>query len=824
MTIRQLYYTSCQHGRDGGQGFQINAASGGLIEQHEDAGLRLSAYRPSPSAPVVPTAEQIERFPVAVGYRSFGDVAVLFHSRYLGADFTGRQGNYFAHILVLDAPERDLDAMLPIEAWGSALWRWRPAQDTRLPLIESIPPGPLADIERIRTHLLQDRLPEFGVLLTAVQSGLSGRTKRVVVVAPDAGDVAYALAAVTRSLPIPHARAMSFTTFTSSPSDADVLVAGTTPDVEVSAGPYGDQVVVRLAAGRSGDRAASRYASVLHDCWDRGSGPVLSAVELAAGVSPQLQPAELDQFADLVELVVLGSPGARRDPLPAVEFALRRLPSVLTPQLWQRLDEHTVAGASVDHLNRWSEVFTEANRTGREPGRKLETAYVQAALTRIAEGLLEPAGIWLPAQTAGRRRQTVLDWAVGALKTTPQISTVTSVLDTLSRLGIRLSADTELHSQVVEVVLAELLNPNVSDAPTRLRQLPDAARLLPQACDQLERRLEPVELFDTVVAELLSPESAELLASHAPPGSRCALAAALTLARARQTGQVSALLQVAGRPPRPHEVERFAALLWTQLPTAKDGVQLCRGLDNTVLAATWLPEQLLARLIEDARGPGLGADDEELADLLAAHPIAGRLGDDVATAVCIRWGSHFKNNDSRVSRNAEQEALDAVRYATSAAPPEVATWTQNAVTGWMLSLTETARHGQILLRVLKESGSPDFLAVYSEQLAEKLISAKPPVIARILPAVVFVAHYHQNSFRWLNNACKGALRGRRKRDLDAIGRCLEKDERKIESLLPKSGKRGTKSWPTWWAEWRAINLPQSTLGRLMGRFRSGGDD
>ncbi|MGH8571689.1 MAG: hypothetical protein ACREX8_03810, partial [Gammaproteobacteria bacterium] len=211
MTIQQLYYTSCQHGTEGTQGFQVNAASAGLAQRHEDLGLRLSAYRPSPSAPVLPTPEQIARFPVAVGYRSFGDVAVLFHSRYLGTDFTGRQGNYFAHVLVLDAPDRDLDGMLPIEAWGSALWRWQPSQGTQLPLVEVIAPGPLADTERLRAHLLEGRLPEFGVLLSAVQAGLSGRADRVVVVAPDAVDVARALAAVTRSLPATLARTVSFT-------------------------------------------------------------------------------------------------------------------------------------------------------------------------------------------------------------------------------------------------------------------------------------------------------------------------------------------------------------------------------------------------------------------------------------------------------------------------------------------------------------------------------------------------------------------------------------------------------------------------------------
>lgn len=826
MTIRQLHYTSCQHGRDGTQGFQVSASSAGLAEQHEDLGLRLSAYRRSPSAPMQPTEEQIGRFPVAVGYQPCGEVAVLFHSRYLGTDFTGRQGNYFAHILVLDAPAHELSRILPIEAWGSPLWQWQPAQQTQLPLVDEITPGPLADRERLRTELLGGRLPAFGALLSAVQDGLTGRVTRVVVVAPDAADVARALAVVTRSLPAALARAVSFTTFTATPADTDVLVAGTTPDVEISPSPFGDRIVITLSAEGPGERTVSRYASVLGECWNRGTGAVGAAGELAGRISPALQPAELDQFADLVELAVLGPDGPAQDPLAGVEFALQRLPAVLTPALWQQLDEHSRRGSFGD-VERWSEVFAKATRAGCGPGPELEASYLRAALSRIAEGALDPGRIWLPEQMGGPRQDVVIDWAASAMKaslqldTARQLGTATSVLSTMSRLRIRLPGPSELQDAVVEVVLAVLCDPQRPESPDLLRQLPDAERLLPLACRTLDKRLaDNDELIDMVV-EGLPPAAAELVAAHAPPGSRCAMTASLARARTSRAGRVDVLLRAVGKPARPAEVERFANLLWPDLPTATEAVRLCHSFDGAVLAATALPQRLLDRLIEDAEGSGLSAADEELASQLATRPVADQLANGLNTAECVRWGTHF-NGHPHPSRKRDQEAVEAVRSSTYAATA-VADWTREAVANWMLWLAEPTQHGPVLLRVLQEAGSPDFLSVYSRQLADKLAAAKPPAIAALLPAVVFAAHHHPASRQLLENACRGALRGRRRRDLDNVGRCFDSDAPKFDRLLPDTGRRAKKSWSAWWNGWRDHNIPQSALSRLLGRRRADGD-
>jgi hypothetical protein len=829
MTIRQLYYTSCRQGKEGIQGFQVNAASPGLPDRHEDLGLRLSAYRPPPSTPVLPTPEQIERFPVAVGYRSCDDVAVLFHSRYLGTDFTGRQGNYFAHVLVLDAPEQDLGGMLPIEAWDSALWRWQPSQGTRLPLIEAIPPGPLADRERIRTHLLDGRLADFGVLLSAVQDGLAGRVGRVVVVAPDAVDVARALAAVTRSIPGTLAAAVSFTTFTSSPGDADVLVAGTTPDVEVTNSPYGDQIVVTLAGDGSGERRTSRYASVLGACWTRGVPAVGEVIALSARVAPPLAAAELDQFADLVELAVLGSSSTACDPLPALEFALRRLPSVLTPDLWRGVDEQARRAGSFDEVQRWSSVLAAASNGGTAPGPELESGYVRAALSQIAAGALDPAGIWLPSREGGQRAKAATEWALGTLKACPALDTAASVLTTLSKLGVRLP-DQELRWLADEVVLAALLDPNQPDSSTRLRQLPDADRLLALVCSQLESRVATNDLFDMVVEELPAA-AAGLIESTAPRDSRCALAAALAHARATGSGRVAALLRAvqasAGPAPArpgkasPEAIERFAALLWPDPPTAQEGVELCRHFDLAVLSATKIPQWLLERLLEDARTARLTTSDEQLAAMLAAEPLAGTLANGVHTATCIRWGAYL-NSSSRHSAKAGA-AVEAIRCAAYA-DRAVAGAVLETVANWMLELTEPTQHAEVLIRVIQEAPSPDFLTVYSHRLAVVLASAKPIKIATVLPAIVFLANKDRTGQRLLATTCKDTLASRRKRELDAVGRFFESRRHRLPPPPFSQGRKPAKDWQSWWKDWRDHNLPQSVLARLLRRRTPGGDD
>lgn len=830
MTIRQIYYTSCQQGLDGIQGFQVNAVTPGIDRTQVDAGLQLSLYRPAPSAPPLPTPEQVQASPVAVGYRSYGDYAVLFHSRYLGADFTGRQGNYFAHILVLDAPDGDLAGMLPVQAWGANRWQWEPVDGTELPVLTEVPRGRLGEWSA-GDHLRAGRLPEFGQLLSAVQDGLRRQSGRVVVVAPRDEDVARAIAAVTRSLPPALAAGVSFTTFTASPGDADVLVVGTSPDVAIPSSPFGDQTVLRLGSGpgtardRGPDGRLNRYARVVEECWARGDDEAEEVVALAASIVPPIEPSELDELSYLVELVVADSPAAVPDLelLPALEFGVRRWPVVLRPRIWERVEYHLERGVMIDNVPRWSAVLTAAHAKDMTPLPGLEARYLNAALAAVTDDGLDPATIWLPARFDGPYEQVALHWASTTLDVSPSFETAAAVLGTLGRIGVGLP-DPTLRHLADRVVLPQLIDPVTSATATvELRRLSSADRVLPLVCEQMEGRLGSDELFDAVVEEL-PVAAAGLLAPYAAGRSRSALAFAMVQARARSGDRdpVSVLAEAlrfeGSEHSAPDAVERFVGLLWPELPPAAEAVALCRTVRPEVLGATTVPLRLVERLVADARNSGLRSDHSNLADELAAEPIFDSLGEGRPIVRAVRFGAYF-HTKPRYSDRSVTVAADAVR-STGTVIPEIRRWVLEAVAGWILGLTDATQHAEVLHQVLTGGGTREFVDAYRQILIDVLRSGRPAAVAAVLPALAYLAIEHAEARSLLDITCVMVLTGRKKRDMDSIAQALGRNDRRLRPMLHEMGRKAPESWLAWWEKWQETHLRRSLVSRFIARRRT----
>lgn len=114
----QFYYTSCQTGLSGYAGYQTHAASTDLHSSGELQELEGKALYERPRED--PNAEGITEFPTA--FRTFklssGRMA-LIHSVYTGKDYSGREGNYFAHGLVLDQLSRN---RWPIDSYSWRGW------------------------------------------------------------------------------------------------------------------------------------------------------------------------------------------------------------------------------------------------------------------------------------------------------------------------------------------------------------------------------------------------------------------------------------------------------------------------------------------------------------------------------------------------------------------------------------------------------------------------------------------------------------------------------------------------------------------------------
>lgn len=811
MTIRQLHYTSCRQGRDGIDGFQVAAGTPGLPARHEQLALPLAAYRPSPGAPPVPTAGELARFPVSVGYRSFGDVAVLFHSSYVGTDFTGRQGNYFAHLLILDSPARDLGLLLPAETWGAPQWQRERAESRQLGELPAPPAGRLADRDVLRAELRTVVKP-FGALLGAVVRALTGRPRRVVAITravDDVGELAVLLAGASRSLPAALATEMSFTTFSSTPRDVDVLVVGTTPDVTLPSASPGEMEVVRL-----GDPAAATppgaYAELAVECWAAGTAVVERLVALAGEISPPLLAADLDSFAPLARVLVTGTD----DPdiaLAGLEFALDRSPRMVAPAFWDRMEHAAPRAASAADLERWSAALGRATTT---PGPGMEAAYLESLLDAVATGSVEHSRMWVP--PGGGFDDTVVAWVQNALREDPTLDAASRVLPTAERLGVALPDDT-LRQIAQEVVIPSLFEHD--DPAAAIGALPRSEQLLQLVCDHLETSLiDSPDLFATIVEGITAP-AASVLADAARGRTGCTTAARLARARHGEADRVDTVVRIAGRDD-PRRLEWYARLVWAEPPSAGEGARLCRDVLPKDLAATDIPALLMNRLRTDTLAASPSHEACDLARGLSKTPLRDTLdAPDRDLVNAIRAGERFGGNPTQ-GKETEKLAVEAVRLG-ELVPRPCQDWVLDRVVEWLLRQQSSLFHAPVLSSAVHTSGGP-FVDRYAERLADVLERAEPPMVAVYLPAV-FALPAGRNREQ-LDVAARNGLRRRKSKDLDQVGKALEGRKKVLATLPTPDGG----DWPAWWQDWRTRNFGQhsgkSLLRRLNPLGRLGGHD
>jgi hypothetical protein len=241
MSFRQVYYTSCEKGLSTGAGFQFNAASPGIAPSTLQSIERLGSYDPPRSAPLRPTPEELEQFPVSLFFHTLNDAgAVLGQSRYIGLMAEGRYGNFFAHTLVSADPYADFfqaDRLLPIEAWRSKAWVTTEHDSTVLPELDKMPFGEAIDFpgvqEFLRDPARREILPRY---LSAVAEAL--RSNRRIILIDDNGNVARWIAAASYVLPYHLVLRLTFSTYVQNPYSTDALVTGTTEDSSFNFAPH----------------------------------------------------------------------------------------------------------------------------------------------------------------------------------------------------------------------------------------------------------------------------------------------------------------------------------------------------------------------------------------------------------------------------------------------------------------------------------------------------------------------------------------------------------------------------------------------------------
>lgn len=238
MSLSQVYYTSCRTGLRGSPGFQVHAATPGIAAAVLQQVERLCVYVPPVSAPSRPGPSELEQFPLALIHQQLPDgTTVVGQARYVGADYSGRFGNYFAHSLVTTTPEVDLGDLLPIQLWRSPLWRTTECETTELPPADPPTRSSALALPQLASFLNErDRVKHLAAFVTAVEQALSTRRRVVIVDSSDA--VASWIAVACFVLPRALALRLTFNTYVKSPYQTDALVVGTTADSDFGFAPH----------------------------------------------------------------------------------------------------------------------------------------------------------------------------------------------------------------------------------------------------------------------------------------------------------------------------------------------------------------------------------------------------------------------------------------------------------------------------------------------------------------------------------------------------------------------------------------------------------
>ncbi|KOX09981.1 GTPase-associated protein 1-related protein [Nocardiopsis sp. NRRL B-16309] len=331
MSTAEAHYTSVESGPTGDPGFQFVHVSPGLRPALLRRIERILAYEPPPALPVRPDPSDLADFPVAFSHtRLTHDTTVLSHTVYVGRDHTGRYGNYYAHALVLHGTPTS--TALPIDTWGSPLWRTGPddtgtdsGPDTGTdsdidtgtdpgtgvgadltPLTDAEPTAravgrpratPPGDLPHGPDPLSPDRLTAFArrhrgraaAVLTDVLQALDedGDADHQVVLVGSSAEVAHWIALACHSLPADLAERLTFTTYTRRPDLSPHHVIGVTGDCAPLADTAtGDRYRVHPPTGADSVTTPLTWAVAAAALWEAGHGALVRATASAEPRDP----------------------------------------------------------------------------------------------------------------------------------------------------------------------------------------------------------------------------------------------------------------------------------------------------------------------------------------------------------------------------------------------------------------------------------------------------------------------------------------------------------------------------------------------------------
>ncbi|HET7232063.1 MAG TPA: hypothetical protein VFJ16_18800 [Longimicrobium sp.] len=221
MNALQLHYTSCRRGQAAGAGFQTRARTPGILPGELREIERRGLYRPPRNAPQEPTPEQIEaELPRSLRFYTLeSGRRALTRTGYVGQDYSGRWGNYFAHTLVF---EGEAPGIWPVDfyEWEGWVDRLTPAADTEaepapLPPVDlaEIAPAESFTLDELRAFLRED--PGRAALLEKMGRAvvLHAENGRPVLIRDTPLNGLYWIACVQKLFPPRHALNLGFSSY-----------------------------------------------------------------------------------------------------------------------------------------------------------------------------------------------------------------------------------------------------------------------------------------------------------------------------------------------------------------------------------------------------------------------------------------------------------------------------------------------------------------------------------------------------------------------------------------------------------------------------------
>ncbi len=240
MRALQLEYTSCRKGVSGSAGFQFRFIPQEVSLDERREIERSILFRPPRDLPHEPSLDELAGdFPSAFrSYRLASGRRCLTRSSYVGLDYSGRWGNFFAHTLLL------LDSSAPI-LWPIDFYEWNgwrsrlpPEEDTDegpgaadVVSLSSVPPAESFTFAELQTFLQEDpsRVAALERVIRAVILGHA--TSRAVVLRDKPINVLYWLACALKALPARHAWGLSVSTYEFDPRSCSDIT-GTTGETD----------------------------------------------------------------------------------------------------------------------------------------------------------------------------------------------------------------------------------------------------------------------------------------------------------------------------------------------------------------------------------------------------------------------------------------------------------------------------------------------------------------------------------------------------------------------------------------------------------------